>query len=165
MQSTCRTPAGWDTENFGPGIVDARALLAAPLPAAAPARKLRDPRRAVVAMDTTGVEAFVHLMPGVPRAQIERGLAAMLGVTDRELPRALQDVGDELAFQLVMNPELQETLRQPGAPSRRRLGEGGRRQALSGPARARERAGGLPAGQSSRRLRAWVGSGPRRGRR
>ena len=59
-------------------------------------------------MDATGVEAFVHLMPDTPRTQIERGLAAMLQVSDRELPHALQDVGDELAFQLVMHPNLQD---------------------------------------------------------
>jgi hypothetical protein len=146
LQSTCRTPAGWDTANFGPGIVNARALLAEPLPEAAPARKLRDPRRAAVAMDTTGLEAFVHLMPDTPRAQIERGLAAMLQVSDRELPHALQDVGDELAFQLVMHPPLQEALKQRGRPAARRATGAARRGAFAlGPA------------ASSGRLRAWLG--------
>ncbi|MGH9254260.1 MAG: S8 family peptidase [Vicinamibacterales bacterium] len=145
LQSTCRTPAGWDTDNFGPGIVDARALLAEPLPDAAPARKLRDPRRAAVAMDTTGVEAFVHLMPGIPRARIERGLAAMLGVSDRELPHALQDVGDELAFQLVMHPHLQDGLTQPRRPTAR--------WATGAP---RHRVGAVAPSESSRRLRAWL---------
>lgn len=147
LQSTCRTPPGWDTANFGPGIVDARALIAHPLPAAAPARKLRDPQRAAVAMDTAGVEAFVHLMPGVPRAQIERGLAATLQVSDRELPHALQDVGDELAFQLVMHPSLQEELVQRGRPAARR-------------AIAARRKGGaaLPPGATSARLRGRLGA-------
>ncbi len=39
LQATCRTPRGWDTAEFGPGIVDAKTLLAEPLPATAPARK------------------------------------------------------------------------------------------------------------------------------
>jgi serine protease len=140
LQSTCRTPPGWDTDNFGPGIVDARELLAAPLPDAAPAQKLRDPARAVVAMDTTGIEAFVHLMPDTPRTQIERGLAAMLHVSDRELPRALQDVGDELAFQLVMHPPLLTSLARRGQPT----GLAARREKIFAP------------GQSSERLRSWL---------
>ena len=152
LQSTCRTPPGWDTANFGPGIVDARALLAAPLPNAPPARKLRDPQRAAIAMDATGLETFVHLMPGVPRAQIERGLAAILQVSDRELPRALQDVGDELAFQLVMHPPMESAVRLAGLPSARSA------------AATRAARVALPSGASSTRLRAWIRKSPRSAR-
>jgi serine protease len=143
LQSTCRTPPGWDTNNFGPGIVDAHALLFAPLPVVSPARKLRDPERAAVAMDTTGVESFVHLMPGTPRTQIERGLAAMLQVSDRDLPHALQDVGDELAFRLVMYPGLREKIKKarPTPAGRARL--------------SRTRA--ADSSTSSERLRSWFG--------
>jgi len=150
LQSTCRTPPGWDTANFGPGIVDARALLAAPLPDAPPARKLRDPQRAAIAMDATGLETFVHLMPDIPRAQIERGLAAILHVRDRELLSALQDVGDELAFQLVMHPPLENAVRLAGMPSA---------GPLTTPIRASRMA--LPPGASSTRLRAWIRKSPR----
>jgi hypothetical protein len=146
LQSTCRTPKGWDTKHFGPGIVDAYKLLAAPLPEVAPARKLRDPDRAAIAMDATGIEAFVHLMPDVPRARIERGLAAMLGVADRDLPRVLQDVGDELAFQLVMHPALQDAVKQPGGSVR-------------GVTASRSRVAALGAGASSARLRARLAEG------
>jgi serine protease len=149
LQSTCRTPPGWDTANFGPGIVDARALLAAPLPDAAPARKLRDPQRASIAMDATGLETFVHLMPDIPRAQIERGLAAILQVSDRELPHVLQDVGDELAFQLVMHPQLENAVRVAGLPTARPV------------AATRARGMALSSGASSARLRAWIRRSPR----
>jgi thermitase len=106
LQQTCRTPRGWDTRNYGPGIVDAERLLRASLPAAAPARKLRDPRRAAVATDRTGLETIVHLMPEASRTEIEAAVAGILGIDDRTLPHAMQDVGEELAFQLVMNPPL-----------------------------------------------------------
>ena len=149
LQSTCRTPPGWDTANFGPGIVDARALLAAPLPDAAPARKLRDPQRASIAMDATGLETFVHLMPDIPRAQIERGLAAILQASDRELPHVLQDVGDELAFQLVMHPQLENAVRVAGLPTARPV------------AATRARGMALSSGASSARLRAWIRRSPR----
>jgi serine protease len=152
LQSTCRTPPGWDTDNFGPGIVDARALLAAPLPDAPPARKFRDPQRAAIAMDATGLETFVHLMPDTPRAQIERGLAAMLHVSDRDLPHALQDVGDELAFQLVMQPGLQDTVKQSGVTGAR------------GVAAAARRGAALPTGMTSARLRARISGAPRSAR-
>jgi hypothetical protein len=100
-------------------------------------------------MDATGVETFVHLMPDVPRAQVERGLAAILQVRDRELPQALQDVGDELAFQLVMYPRLENAVRLAGQPRARSV--------------AATRAAGmaLPPGASSTRLRARIRKSPR----
>ncbi len=108
LQATCRTPPGWDSASFGPGIVDARALLEAPLPETALARKARDARRAAVASDVSGLEAILHLMPDVPRTGLELALADLLRVSDRDLPAVLQDVGEELAFQLVMQPDLRE---------------------------------------------------------
>jgi serine protease len=119
LQDTCRTPRGWDTRNFGPGIANAHALLAAPLPDVVSARKLRDPRRAAVATDTSGLEAIVHLLPDVPRTDIERALAEMLGVPDRELPRVLQEVGDELAFQMVMTPSVRAEIERRTQKGRR----------------------------------------------
>ena len=126
LQSTCRTPRGWDTAEYGPGIVDAKQLLAAPLPATAPARKFRDARRAAVAVDTTGIETLVHLFPDLPRTRVEELAADLLHVSDRELPAALQDFGDELAFHLVMQPQLLEQL---GAGSRSARSAGPARQA------------------------------------
>ncbi len=112
LQATCRTPRGWDTSEYGPGIVDARALLATPLPATAPARKLRDSRRAAVATDATGIETLVHLLPQVSRTRVEELIADLLHVPDRALPSVLQDYGEELAFQLAMQPALLDALRQ-----------------------------------------------------
>jgi serine protease len=141
LQATCRTPRGWNTAEYGPGIVDARGLLAAPLPATAPARKLRGARRAAVAVDTTGIETIVHLCPDVSRTRVEDAVAGLLHVSDRELPSVLQELGDELAFQLVMQPHLLEQLR-AGA-------RGGRRAASSRQASRR----GLSQSALSSRLR------------
>jgi hypothetical protein len=129
LQATCRTPRGWDTREYGPGIVDAKALLEAPLPDSAPARKLRDSRRPAVAADTTGLETIVHLLPGVPRTRIESALASMLNVPDRDLPSVLQDHGDEIAFQLVMHRPLLE------AVGRAATGAAGRKASRSSMAR------------------------------
>ncbi len=119
LQENCRTPRGWDTGEYGPGIVDARSLLAAPLPATAPARKLRSGTRASVAVDTTGIETIVHLCPDVSRARVEEAVAELLHVSDRELPSILQDLGDELAFQLIMQPALLQELRASAGGGRR----------------------------------------------
>jgi serine protease len=110
LQQTCRRPRTWDTARYGPGIVDAARLLAAPLPDAAPARKLRDARRAAVAVDATGIEMLVHLMPDTPRTRVEAMIADLLQVPDRDLPSILQDYGDELAFHLAMRPALLDTV-------------------------------------------------------
>lgn len=71
---------------------------------------MRDPRRAAVATDVNGLEAIVHLVPDAPRTGLEQAVAEMLRVPDRELPRAMQEVGDELTFQLVMQPRLRAQL-------------------------------------------------------
>lgn len=110
VQDTCRTPRGWDVREYGPGIVDAKKLLAAPLPDAVPARKLRDARRPAVASDATALETLIHLFPDVPRTRVEAALASLLGVTEHDLPPILQEYGDELAFQLVMNPALLQSV-------------------------------------------------------
>jgi serine protease len=124
LQRSCRKPPRWDSDSFGPGIANAAAALREPLPAQAVVRKLRDRRRALVASDATGLEAVLHQLPEAPRAGAERALAEWLHVTDRELPAVLQDVGEELVFQLTMYPALRATLeaqanRPAGARARR----------------------------------------------
>ena len=125
LQATCRTPRGWDSAEYGPGIVDAKRLLEAPLPATAPARKLRSGSRPAVAVDTTGIETIVHLCPGASRTRIEDAVAELLHVSDRDLPPILQEFGDELVFQLVMQPRLLEQL--GGAAGRGRRASSSRR--------------------------------------
>ena len=119
LQENCRTPRGWNTGEYGPGIVDAKSLLAAPLPTTAPARKFRSGSRASVAVDTTGIETIVHLCPDVSRARVEEAVAELLHVSDRELPSILQELGDELAFQLIMQPALLQELRASAGGGRR----------------------------------------------
>lgn len=137
LQATCRTPRGWNTGDFGPGIADAKALLEARLPDAAPARKLRDARRAAVAADATGLETLIHLVPGVPRTRVEEQIADLLHVPERDLPVMLQDYGDELVFQLVMHPGLLRTFGQrarggrAGAAARSAMTRGLARSSLS----------------------------------
>ena len=148
LQKTCRTPKGWNTEEYGPGIVDATALLRARLPDAVRARKWRDPQRAAVASDATGLEALIHLFPGERRVRIEALLAAILRVTERQLPQAVQLFGEEIAFQLAMRPALLESCRRAltgihtrntGVSLRRRLAALGISRRLAGQLRRSSR--------------------------
>jgi thermitase len=147
LQSTSRRPSGWDASEYGAGIVDARRLLSEALPAVAPARKLRDGRRAAVAVDTTGIETLVHLLPGAPRTRVEALVAEMLHVTDRDLPSVLQNHGAELAFQLAMQPAILDGLR--------RAARGGKAAALGRQAVRRR----LSAASLSSRLRRQLARG------
>ena len=52
---------------------------------------------------------LVHLVPGVSRTRIEEVVADLFHINDRDLPSVLQDVGDELAFHIVMQPTLKQT--------------------------------------------------------
>ena len=66
VAQTCRTPPGWDTSRYGAGIVDAKALLDAALPAlppAVPAAAVRRGRRA-----TGDGAARRHLVRPIHRA-------------------------------------------------------------------------------------------------
>ena len=78
LQSSCRKPAGWNTTEFGPGIVNARRLLEASLPVQAPARGMRGLIRRSLAADDLPLERIVHLLTPAPQSGVERALADLL---------------------------------------------------------------------------------------
>ena len=53
--------------------------------------------------------------PACSRTRVEEVVADLLHITDRDLPSVLQDDGDELAFQLVMQPTLLANVRDGNA--------------------------------------------------
>jgi thermitase len=110
LQSSCRTPADWDTGSFGPGIVHAKRLLEAPLPPAAPARGLRGIQRRMVSIDDDRLERIVHLLSPAPRSGVAAAIAELLAVDESSLPLVLQDVGDEIAFTIGIDSALRARL-------------------------------------------------------
>lgn len=148
LQATCRTPAGWDTTNFGPGIAHAGRLLQAPLPDRAVARGLAAERRPP--SQDAPLEVIVHQLAPAPRSGVERMLADLLHVTEEQLPRTLNDVGAELAMRIGLDPALRARLQAAAAagPAPR-----GRARALP-PATAARR--GLRSLNTSRRLGAYL---------
>jgi thermitase len=80
LQSTCRTPNGWDTGSFGAGIVH------------------------------DGLERIVHLLAPASRSGVSRALAEFLRTDETHLPAVLREVGDELAFNIGADPALRQRL-------------------------------------------------------
>ena len=111
LQDTCRTPAGWDSSEFGPGIVQARRLLEAALPARARARGLRGLTRRSLAADDLPLDRLVHLLTPAPQSGVERALAELLHVDERMLPATLKEIGDEVVFRVAADKRLRDVLR------------------------------------------------------
>jgi thermitase len=120
-----RRPAGWDTDDYGAGIIDAEKLLRARLPDNAPAadtsagpkRRARRARAGVVA-------DIADFFPGTSPARVRAALAAELHARDDELDSLLAEMGDEVAFHIATDAAFREALQERAAavaprPSRR----------------------------------------------
>jgi len=154
LQDTCRTPAGWDTGDFGPGIVHAERLLSAALPAIATAVGARSVRRRAVSDDRAALELLVHQLTPAPRSGVARAVADLLHVDETALPDVLDDVGAELAMRVGTDPLLRQQLREAASSF---AGRGPRRAARA--VRAAGRRVTLAGG--SKRMRAYTtGSAP-----
>lgn len=148
LQQTCRTPSGWDTNDFGPGIADAYALLSASLPKDPPARGLRGIRRRAVS-DGSSLDVLVHQLAPAPRSGVTKAVANLLNVTEAGLDDALEDVGAELVMRVGVDGQLREWLKAAATSS----GGGRSAKTRTSTAAARRRAGDR---QASSRLRKYV---------
>jgi hypothetical protein len=92
-----RRPGGWDGGRYGVGIIDAQALLAAPLPAA-------DAVADVLAADAPSapdpLSKLNGLVPELSREELAARLGAVLGVGRAQLDEHLERFGAELAYLL-----------------------------------------------------------------
>jgi hypothetical protein len=96
LRRTARRPAGWQSGEYGAGIVNADALLAAPLPAVAPALAF-DP-----AQELTVAERLAPYLPDPSPAVAAAALETLLPGPDAE--REL--FAGELAYHLSQNPQV-----------------------------------------------------------
>ena len=149
LQETCRRVPGWDTNDFGPGIVNAKALLEAALPLNPPARGLRGIRRRAVSADRDALEILVHQLAPAPRSGVVRAIAQVLNVNEAQLPDALDDVGAELAVAVGTDRALRERLQEAASAAGTR--------GLGRSARAVRAAGGRVAVKgASRRMKKYL---------
>ncbi len=97
------TPASWPQDVLGAGIVNAQALLAAPLPASAHAAGMRV-RRGQRSVPANPLDQFTGYFPGTDPDRVRAWLAGELGVPPSAVPSRLAVLGDEIAFHLTAVP-------------------------------------------------------------
>ncbi len=119
LRDTCDKFPTWKPNRFGTGIVNAEKLLAAPLPdnvnesVVSPAFALQQHS----SLDSGRFDTFMHLFEsqlsdtqpeefGFPDAFLNGNLAELLQTFSAELPKRLKEVGQELAFDFAVNPDL-----------------------------------------------------------
>jgi serine protease len=117
LQHGCETDEGWDSDNYGVGIIGAVKVLQAAMPLSAPARGMRAARSTLISDDVGGVETFVHLFPELSRGEVRAALARTLRVTDNQLAGALRSTGHELAFHLAAHDGLRAAFTTAARPS------------------------------------------------
>lgn len=122
LRAGCDPMPGWEPGKFGAGLVDARKVLDAPLPDQFVVQSVAAARafEGHPSLDAGTLTTFAHLFeqevapPGpsataadlAPLDRVRDALAAVLGIDPGELPRRLNDVGQELAFRFAVDPEL-----------------------------------------------------------
>ena len=92
-----RRPSGWDGDRYGVGIIDAQALLAAPLPAA---DAVTDALAADALLVSDPLSKLNGLVPELSREELADRLSGILGVEQGELDEYLERFGAELAYLL-----------------------------------------------------------------
>jgi serine protease len=109
LQDSCEKFPSWKPNKFGAGIVNAEKLLATPLPDNVN-NSLLSPTLTLqqhTPINGGEIEMFQHLFGDeVSQSQINSSLAELLQVSEDNLPEKLRQIGKEVAFYLVTNPEL-----------------------------------------------------------
>jgi hypothetical protein len=104
LMRNARRPVGWDTSRFGAGIANARDLVLAPLPAVAPAGGLQSVKAPRAIRRRSEFDWVASYFPRVDRERLRRTVARMLHTDDAGLEGALVDVGRELMFHCLLEP-------------------------------------------------------------
>ncbi|WP_405233690.1 S8 family peptidase [Lentisalinibacter salinarum] len=114
-----RPISNWDTERYGPGIIDAKALLKAKLPKRPPIRSFAPDRLAGFNLNT--VEELSLYFPDVPVGRITEVMQKTLGATPDDFFDVLADYGDEFRFHCASNEAFRRSLLGLASPGRRTL--------------------------------------------
>jgi serine protease len=123
LRETATPVPAWSRGEFGGGLVNADALLNAPLPDGTIELTMVAAPEDQAPIARGGTATFAHLFeqtmkadmlgpevaaaePVSPQAKLNANLAALLGTTEDKLPAQLGQIGQELAFHLATNPGL-----------------------------------------------------------
>jgi len=129
LRQGVKTPTGWDTRNYGTGILDACKLVTAPLPSRAPARGMVIARAGMAAQPQSDIDILCDYFPDRDPAATRLAVGRVLGVSSRQAEEILADHADELAFHIAVNPEFRERIG--------RLAQTPTGRAMSAPSRSR----------------------------
>lgn len=138
LRSTATPVPGWPPGQFGGGLVNADALLTAPLPDGVANPLMLAPHHEHPPVGSGGLPTFTHLFDqalragpvgptaltaqptGAAPATLTSALSVLLHTTEGKLPVSLGQVGQELAFNLATDPALHRgfatTLSPPPTP-------------------------------------------------
>lgn len=114
LLSTVRTPTGWDTRRDGAGILDTKALLAAPLPPTPPATPMQPQSAGARGLSGGGgaAEALLGFFPEDPPGAVIKATFDLLRVDSMGLQSTWNEMGDEVLFHVATNPELRGAIQQ-----------------------------------------------------
>jgi subtilisin family serine protease len=109
LAGTAASGPAWPDDVLGAGIVDAAALLAAPLPARphAAGMHVRTGRRSTTLNPFDRVAAY---FPSVDPDRVRAFLAGAFGVPSADVPARLATLGDEVLFHLTADPATYATV-------------------------------------------------------
>ncbi len=142
LKAHCRPVQNWNTDRYGPGIVDAVALLGAELPAfggTASRSALRAPTRTSAAMDWTRLQPY---LPELSPKQLAAAATVMYGAGTQRSARSARtpppppSLIDEIVFYVATDQTVREAFLSAG-------GAGAKRDKKTTSARAAKRAGAI----------------------
>ncbi len=101
----------WASGDFGAGLVDANALLSAPLPATAPAGNIVSFAAAPPTDRPSGVVGEIaRLLPSVAPDRLRTRLRKVLDASEAEFPGLLREHGEELVLLAAFDPATRRAL-------------------------------------------------------
>jgi serine protease len=123
LRKSCDPVPGWETGQFGSGLINAEKVLATPLPESVEELVLNplSEQFELGLINQRDVKTFNHLveqnllrgqekgsenMVYTTDALLRKQLAEVLRVQEEQLPKTLQEIGQELLFHFATNPNL-----------------------------------------------------------
>lgn len=108
LVSTCQPSSALDPAKYGAGIVDAKKVLEASLPAAPGVKSVA---KASLKQSLTKLDVLVQMFDGIKRETVKQGLGDLLKARGKKLDAVIEEVGDELAFQFFIDGDSYDAFR------------------------------------------------------
>ncbi len=117
--SGVRRIPGWDTGNYGAGIIDAAAMLKAALPTIAPVRRFSVGDK--VAPNLNTIEELADYFPSASTGRLTEVLQKTFGAKQDGLFDVISKYGDEIRFHCATNEDFRRSLMDLASPKRKSI--------------------------------------------